>query len=87
LTELRRPSPLDLARHDRARFASGDEVLDEWLHRYVGQNQRRDTAATWVVADAEDVVVTYVTVAMSAIDCSNVPPASLARLRTRFPHC
>jgi GNAT superfamily N-acetyltransferase len=70
--------PLDLARHDRARFASGDEVLDEWLRRYAGQNRRRDTAATWVVADAEEVVVAYVTVAMSAVDRSNAP-ASVAR--------
>jgi GNAT superfamily N-acetyltransferase len=67
-----------LARHDRARFASGDGVLDEWLRRYAGQNRRRDTAATWVVADAEDVVVAYVTVAMSAIDRSSAP-AGLAR--------
>ena len=65
-------------RHDRARFASGDEALDEWLRRYAGQNWRRDTAASWVVADAEDVVVAYVTVAMSAIDRSSAP-ASVAR--------
>ncbi len=67
-----------MARHDRARFASGDEALDEWLRRYAGQNRRRDTAATWVVADAEDVVVAYVTVAMSAIDRSSAP-TSIAR--------
>ncbi len=34
-------------------------------------------AATWVVADAEDVVVAYVTIAMSAIDRSSAP-ASIA---------
>jgi GNAT superfamily N-acetyltransferase len=78
LTELRRPALLDLARHDRSRFASGDEALDEWLHRYAGQNRRRDTAATWVIADAEDVVVAYATIAMSAIDRSSAP-ASVAR--------
>jgi GNAT superfamily N-acetyltransferase len=78
LTELRRPALLDLARHDRSRFASGDEALDEWLRRYAGQNRRRDTAATWVIADAEDVVVAYATIAMSAIDRSSAP-ASVAR--------
>jgi GNAT superfamily N-acetyltransferase len=78
LTELRRSVPLDSARHDRARFASGDAALDEWLRRYAGQNRRRDTAATWVIADVEDVVVAYVTVAMSAIDRSSAP-ANIAR--------
>lgn len=78
LTELRRPAPLDLARHERARFSSGDAFLDEWLRSYAGQNRRRDTAATWVIADAEWVVVGYVTVAMSAIDRSTAP-MSVAR--------
>ncbi len=78
LTELRRPSLLDPARHDRSRFASGDDALDEWLRRYAGQNRRRDTAATWVITDAEDVVVAYATITMSAIDRSGAP-ASVAR--------
>lgn len=59
-------------------FASGDDALDEWLRRYAGQNRRRDTAATWVIADAEDVVLAYATIAMSAIDRSSAP-ASIAR--------
>lgn len=66
-----------MARHDRSRFASGDDALDEWLCRYAGQNRRRDTAATWVIADAENAVVAYATIAMSAIDRSNAP-ASIA---------
>jgi len=73
LTELRRPALLDRTRHDRSRFASGDDALDEWLRRYAGQNRRRDTAATWVIADAEGVVVAYATIAMSAIDHSSAP--------------
>ena len=67
-----------MARHDRSRFASGDDALDDWLGRYAGQNRRRDTAATWVIADAADAVVAYATIAMSAIDRSNAP-ASIAR--------
>ncbi len=77
MTELRRPVLLDLAQHDRSRFASGDDALDEWLGRYAGQNRRRDTAATWVIADAQDAVVAYATIAMSAIDRSSAP-ASIA---------
>jgi GNAT superfamily N-acetyltransferase len=81
LTELRRPTLLALERHDRTRFASGEPVLDEWLRRYAGQNRRRDTAATWVIADASDVVVAYASVAMTAIDRSAAP----ARLAKQAP--
>jgi ribosomal protein S18 acetylase RimI-like enzyme len=45
-------------------------MLDEWLRRCAGQNRRRDTAATWVIADANDVVVAYASVAMTGIDRS-----------------
>jgi hypothetical protein len=57
LTELKRPAPLDTHRHDRERFDSGQPMLDEWLGRYAGQNRRRHSAATWVIADPADVVV------------------------------
>jgi len=74
LTELRRPAPLDPARHDRSHFDSGEPVLDEWLKQYSGQARRRDTAATWVIADRNDVVVAYASVAMTAVDRSAAPP-------------
>lgn len=73
MTELRRPEPLDLARHDRTAFESGEPALDEWLRRYAGQNRRRDTAATWVIAEATDVVVAYASVAMTGIDRAAAP--------------
>jgi len=50
-------------------------VLDEWLRRYSGQSRRRDTSATWVIADADDVVVAYASVAMTGIDRSAAPDA------------
>jgi GNAT superfamily N-acetyltransferase len=78
LTDYQRPAPLDAARHSRATFDSGVPILDEWLRRYAGQNRRRDTAATWVIADTADIVVAYATVAMSAIDRS-AAPATLGR--------
>lgn len=73
MTELRRPTPLDPRQHDRGRFDSGEPALDEWLRHYAGQNRRRDTAATWVIADADDVVVAYASVAMTGIDRSAAP--------------
>ena len=50
-------------------------MLDEWLRRYAGQNRHRDTAATWVIADVDDVVVAYASVAMTGIDRSAAPDA------------
>ncbi len=75
MTELRRPAPLDPRRHDRERFDSGEPVLDEWLRRYAGQNRRRDTSATWVIADTDDMVVAYASVAMTSVDRSAAPGA------------
>ena len=74
MTELRRPTPLDSARHNRDQFDSGEPALEEWLRRYAGQNRPRDTAATWVIADADDVVVAYASVAMTGIDRSAASP-------------
>lgn len=75
MIELRRPEPLDSARHDRSDFDSGEPALDEWLRRYAGQNRRRDTAATWVIATPEDRVVAYASLAMTAIDRAAAPRA------------
>lgn len=73
MTELRRPEPLDPARHDRSAFDSGEPVLDDWLRRYAGQNRRRDTAATWVIATRDDRVVAYASLSMTGIDRSSAP--------------
>lgn len=73
MTKLQRPALLDPRRHDRDQFDSGEPVLDEWLRRYAGQNRRRDTAATWVIADAQDVVVAYSSISMTGIDRSAAP--------------
>jgi GNAT superfamily N-acetyltransferase len=73
LTELRRPALLDARRHHREQFNSGEPVLDEWLRRYAGQNRRRDTAATWVIADANDIVIAYASIAMTGINRTAAP--------------
>jgi len=73
LTELCRPALLDRTRHDRSRFDCGEPVLDEWLRRYAGQSRRRDTAATWVIADADAVVMADASLSMTGIDRSAAP--------------
>lgn len=75
MTDLRRPEPLDPARHDRSGFNSGEPAFDDWLRRFAGQNRRRDTAATWVIATPEGQVVAYASLAMTAIDRSAAPRA------------
>jgi GNAT superfamily N-acetyltransferase len=71
LTELRRPELADPRLHNRERFDRGEPRLDDWLHRYAGQSRRRDAAATWVIANADAMVVAYASVAM--IDRSAAP--------------
>lgn len=78
MTELRRPAALDTRQYDRSQFDCGEPALDDWLRRYAGQNRRRDTAATWVIADADDRVAAYASIAMTGIDRS-VAPAGLAK--------
>jgi GNAT superfamily N-acetyltransferase len=73
LTELQRPAPLDPRRHTPDEFDSAEPVLDEWLRRYAGQSRRRDTAATWVIADAQDIAVACESVSMTGIDRSAAP--------------
>ena len=75
LSRLRRPEPLDPARHSYATFASGEPTLDEWLQKFAGQNRRRDTAATWVIADEGNVVVAYASLSATSVDISRAPAA------------
>ena len=75
MTELRRPELLDPKQHDRSRFDCGDETLNEWLRRFSGQSRRAHTAATWVIADRDDVVVAYASLSMSGISLAAAPPA------------
>lgn len=73
-----RPTLLDPDKHHRDEFTSGEPTLDEWLRRYAGQNRRGNTAAVWVIADANYKVVCYATLSMTAVDRS-ASPARLAK--------
>ncbi len=71
--QFHRPTLLDPEKHHRDEFTSGETTLDEWLRRYAGQNRRGNTAAVWVIADANHNVVCYATLSMTAIDRSASP--------------
>jgi ribosomal protein S18 acetylase RimI-like enzyme len=51
--------PLDVPKHDRGPFASGEPALDEWLKKLAGQATRRDGARTYVACDGARVVGYY----------------------------
>jgi GNAT superfamily N-acetyltransferase len=68
-----RPNLINPDRHRRDEFASGDSSMDEWLRRYAGQNRRGNTAAVWVIADADHRAVCYATLSMTSVDRSASP--------------
>ncbi len=68
-----RPAPLDPNLHRRDGFSCGETTLDEWLQRYAGQSRRGNTAAVWVIADANHDVACYATLSMTAVDRSASP--------------
>jgi GNAT superfamily N-acetyltransferase len=84
LTELRQPAPLE-GKHDRTQFDSGASSLDDWLRTQAGQSRRADTAATWVIADADFRVVGYLAMSMSAVDVSQAPRRLKARGLQQIP--
>ncbi|MDR1449609.1 MAG: GNAT family N-acetyltransferase [Propionibacteriaceae bacterium] len=49
--------------------------------RLTGQSRRRDTAATWVIADRAMAVIGYIALAMTAVDAAAAPE----RLRRQAP--
>jgi predicted N-acetyltransferase YhbS len=74
----------DAARHDVARFRRGNEVLDRWLVRYAGQNQRRDAARTFVAA-ADKQVYGYYTLLAGQLDHREATAETSEGLSRHFP--
>jgi GNAT superfamily N-acetyltransferase len=75
----------DSALHDAAGFSCGNELLDRWLVRYAGQNQRRDAARTFVVTTAERVVYGYYTLLAGQLDHQAATSETSKGLSRRFP--
>lgn len=51
----------DLIRHRASGFSCGNELLDRWLIRYAGQNERGDAALTFVATTDDKAVFGYCT--------------------------
>lgn len=83
--EFYRPALLDQDKHRRDEFDSGEASLDEWLRRYAGQNRRGNTAAVWVIADADYRVACYATLSMTSVDRSTCPTPLSKRAPAQVP--
>ncbi len=75
----------DATRHDVTGFSCGNELLDRWLVRYAGQNQRRDAARTFVAATTDQRVYGYYTLLAGHLDHHEATPETSKGLSQHFP--
>jgi GNAT superfamily N-acetyltransferase len=75
----------DTDRHDVTSFSCGNELLDRWLVRYAGQNQRRDAARTFVAASDDWRVYGYYTLVAGQLEHHEATAETSKRLSGRFP--
>lgn len=70
--------------HDRSRFACGVDALDAWCRLHALAAQRQDSARSFVLIDADGLVVGYYSLTMGSVDRADAPPR-LVRGLPRFP--
>jgi predicted N-acetyltransferase YhbS len=75
----------DPARHDTSNFGCGNELLDRWLTRYAGQNERRDAARTFVATTDGHAVYGYYTLLAGQLEHHEATPAARKGLSRHFP--
>jgi GNAT superfamily N-acetyltransferase len=75
----------DPARHFVTGFSCGNELLDRWLMRYAGQNQRRDAARTFVAATDDRRVYGYYTLLAGELGHHEATPETRRGLSRHFP--
>lgn len=75
----------DSARHDTSDFSCGSELLDRWLIRYAGQNERRDAARTFIAATDSRTVYGYYTLVAGQLEHDEATPQARKGLSRRFP--
>jgi GNAT superfamily N-acetyltransferase len=80
---LRGPELLTEA-HDVSGFDCGNETLNRFLHRYALQNQRNQSARTYVALRGETHVIGYYSLAAASAECETVP-ARIAKGLARHP--
>lgn len=75
----------DPAHHDVTGFSCGNEVLDRWLVRYAGRNQRRDAARTFVAATDDRRVYGYYALVAGQLDHHEATLETRRELSQLFP--
>jgi GNAT superfamily N-acetyltransferase len=75
----------DPRRHDTSSFSCGNELLDRWLTRYAGQNERRDAARTFVATTSGHLVCGYYTLLAGQLEHRQATPETRKGLSQHFP--
>lgn len=75
----------DAARHEVTGFSCGNTLLDRWLVRYAGQNQRRDAARTFIAATTDQRVYGYYTLLAGQLDHHEATAETSKGLSKHFP--
>ena len=83
--QLRGTERYDAAGHDVSGFSCGNELLDRWLIRYAGQNERRDAARTFVATTDGRSVYSYYTLVAGQVEHNEATPETSKGLSRQFP--
>lgn len=75
----------DPAQHDPSSFSCGNELLDRWLIRYAGQNQRRDAGRTFVATIDSNAVYGYYTLLAGQLEHQQATVQTRKGLSRHFP--
>jgi ribosomal protein S18 acetylase RimI-like enzyme len=75
----------DPRRHDTSGFSCGNELLDRWLTRYAGQNERRDAARTFVATTGAHAVCGYYTLLAGQLEHHEATSDTRKGLSQHFP--
>lgn len=73
------------ARHDTSGFNCGNELLDRWLIRYAGQNERRDAARTFIATTNGHTVCGYYTLVAGQLEHDEATIQASKGLSRNFP--
>ena len=75
----------DPTRHDASGFCCGNELLDRWLIRYAGQNERRDAARTFVATADDRTVYGYYTLIAGQLEHQEATAQARKGLSRHYP--
>jgi len=71
---------LDVARHDRSRFDSGNAALNRYLREQVTQDIRRRVAACFVAVDDGGRIAAYYTLSTASVPLLDLPEPARRKL-------